>query len=328
MIKFSPRRNAGTASTAGTTGQVLYFRGSAAAKVINFDDSPAGPQPAPRMMAEEDWSLLFNAVQERLTQAVSAQASAGANPLPALQAQLQTVVLECVEALQQLHDAQQHTRIHHQHLALDMFDTRTALAQLRAELSGTQLREQQARHQARHDGLTQLPNRDHFDERLQQALSAAPMRTQALAVMFIDLDGFKPINDLHGHAVGDALLKIVAARLAQSMRSSDLVARLGGDEFACLLTGLSGHEPLSQFARKLFDHVAEPIQIGPLRLSVRPSIGIALRRAQDTSAAALLSQADAAMYLAKREKTGHAFAQAGFKPNQPLAPALPASEAI
>lgn len=322
MIKLSNRRTAGTVNTIGaprTTGQVLHFRSSPLHRVIHFDESPAGPQPAPLTIAEEDWSLLFSAVQDRLTRAVTAQTKAGAAFSPALQALLQAKVLECVEALQQLHEAQKHTRVHHQHLALDRFDTRTALAQLRAELSGTQLREQQARHQARHDGLTQLPNRDYFDQCLQQALNEPHVTRQALAVMFIDLDGFKPINDVHGHAVGDELLKIVSARLAQSMRSSDLVARLGGDEFACLLTGLSGlsgHESLSQFARKLFDHVAEPIQIGPLSLSVRPSIGIAMQQAGDTNAASLLSRADAAMYLAKREKTGHAFAESGLKPNQ------------
>jgi diguanylate cyclase (GGDEF)-like protein len=303
MIKYVPRRTAGTANTPRTTGQVLRFRGTPLAQAINFDDSPAGPKPAPPTIAAEDWSDLFNAVQERLTQAVNAQAGAGTDASPATQAHLQTVVRECVEALQQLHEAQKHTRVQSQHMALDMFDTRTTLAQLRAELSGTQAREQQARHQAQHDGLTQLPNRDHFGARLQQAISDP----QALAVMFIDLDGFKPINDIHGHATGDELLKIISARLAQSVRSSDLVARLGGDEFACLVTGLSNHEQLSHFARKLFDHVAEPIQIGPLRLSMRPSIGIAMRQALDTSAATLLNEADTAMYLAKREKTGHAF---------------------
>ncbi len=315
MIKYVPRRTAGTTNSPRTTGQVLRFRGTPLAQAINFDDSPAGPKPAPLTIAAEDWSDLFNAVQERLTQAANAQANAGPDTSPATQARLQTTVRECVEALQQLHEAQKHTRAQSQHMALDMFDTRTALAQLRAELSGTQAREQQARHQAQHDGLTQLPNRDHFGTRLQQALS----NPQALAVMFIDLDGFKQINDAHGHAVGDELLKIVSARLAQSVRSSDLVARLGGDEFACLVAGLSNHEQLSHFARKLFDHVAEPIQIGPLRLSMRPSIGIAMRQAPDTSAATLLSQADTAMYLAKREKTGHAFFDTLFKPNKPLA---------
>jgi diguanylate cyclase (GGDEF)-like protein len=303
MIKLSARQTAGSSNTTRISGQVLHFRCAPPVQAINFDDSPAGPTSAPLTIAAEDWSDLFNAVQERLTRATDAQAEAGPDASPATQARLQAIVRECVEALQQLHDAQKHTLARSQHMALDVFDTRTELAQLRAELSGTKAREQQARHQAQHDSLTQLPNRDHFGTRLEQATSEA----QALAVMFIDLDGFKSINDVHGHATGDELLKIVSARLAQNIRSSDLVARLGGDEFACLVTGLTNHKQLSQFARKLFDHVAEPIQIGPLRLSMRPSIGIAMRQTPDASAATLLSQADSAMYLAKREKTGHAF---------------------
>lgn len=307
MIKLAPRQTTGTYCATRTAGLVLNFRSPRAVQALHFNDGPNGPPPeAPSTIAPEDWSDLFNAVQERLNQAVAAQGCAGPDASPAQLAHLASVVRECVEALQQLHVAQVHTRVHHQRTELEMFDARTALAQLRAELSGSKVREQQARHQALHDGLTQLPNRDHFGNRLQQAAD----ESQALAVMFIDLDGFKQVNDAHGHATGDELLKIVSARLAQNVRSSDLVARLGGDEFACLVTGLSNHQHLSDLARKLFDQVAQPIQIGPLSLSMRPSIGIALRQAPDTSATTLLSQADTAMYRAKRDKTGHAFYRA------------------
>lgn len=306
MMKLKARQTAGTFKMPSITGKVLQFRSAPAAQAIDFINSAASPQTWVPTIDPEDWSDLFDAVQDRLSQAVAAQGSAGPEAAPAQLARLAHVVSECGDALQKLHDAQIHTRVRHQQMALEMFDTRTALAQLRSELSGTKAREQQARHQSLHDGLTQLPNRDHFGHRLQQAA----IQPQALAVMFIDLDGFKQINDLHGHATGDELLKIVSARLAQNVRSSDLVARLGGDEFACLVTGLSDQQQLSEFARKLFDHVAQPIQIGPLSLSMRPSIGIALRQTPDTCATTLLSQADTAMYLAKREQTGHAFYQA------------------
>ena len=103
------------------------------------------------------------------------------------------------------------------------------------------------------------------------------------------------------------MLRIVAARLTQTVRAEDMVSRLGGDEFACLLGGLPSREKLSHLARNLVDVVSAPVKIGQIKLTVRPSIGIALCQSDGATAEALLKNADAAMYRAKRGQTGYAF---------------------
>ena len=183
----------------------------------------------------------------------------------------------------------------------------TALAQARAELVGTQAGERRARHLALHDSLTSLPNRGHFVERLENALALTAPQRRALGVMYLDLDDFKPINDAHGHAAGDELLRIVAARLSRVMRAEDMVSRLGGDEFGCLLSGLDDRAQLVQLAGKVFDAVSAPCKVGPLRLVVRPSIGIAMCPGDGDTSEVLLHNADAAMYQAKRLGLRHAF---------------------
>jgi diguanylate cyclase len=165
----------------------------------------------------------------------------------------------------------------------------------------------QLRRQAFCDPLTALPNRLLFEERLNQTLQRVGRTPSAMAVLFIDLDGFKPINDAHGHDIGDQVLRIVAARLSRSVRSDDMVGRLGGDEFACLLSNLPSREQLCHLACKLVDAVAAPIQLGGLELTVRPSIGIATCPADGVTAPELLRNADAAMYRAKRSGSGYAF---------------------
>lgn len=186
------------------------------------------------------------------------------------------------------------------------------LAALRAELTATRAElqhlrdcERRARHRAEHDGLTSLPNRESFRARL-DALLAGPA-PPALAVMFLDLDDFKAVNDAHGHAVGDALLCIVAQRLARGLRDSDMVCRLGGDEFACLLSGSMSPAPLAELACALYQRVAAPLSIGALRLRVHLSIGIARCPCDGDSSALLLDAADRAMYDAKRRRSGYAF---------------------
>jgi diguanylate cyclase (GGDEF)-like protein len=198
-------------------------------------------------------------------------------------------------------------RQQNQQLRQDLSDAQAALAQALADLAGTQAGERQARHLAMHDGLTALPNRRFFGERLAQALVHSDPRRPGPAVLFLDLDDFKPINDAHGHAAGDELLKIVAARLAGTVRAGDMVSRLGGDEFACLREEFPGHDKLCRLACKLFDAVSAPVRIGGLRLSVRPSIGIAVGPTDGDTAEMLLRNADLAMYRAKRQKTGYAF---------------------
>ena len=198
-------------------------------------------------------------------------------------------------------------RYRRRQLEREVFVARAALVQTRADLVGTQAGEKQARHLALHDGLTSLPNRSFFRERLDQALAGVDLPRPALAVLYLDLDGLKQINDAHGHQAGDKLLGIVAARLAHAVRAEDMMSRLGGDEFACLVVDYLKREQLSQLARKLFNVVSAPLKIGKLELVVRPSIGIAIFPADGVTAEALLRSADAAMYQAKRQQTGHAF---------------------
>jgi diguanylate cyclase (GGDEF)-like protein len=128
---------------------------------------------------------------------------------------------------------------------------------------------------AYHDELTGLPNRAMLKLIQQKAISHA-MRTQQLkALMFIDLDGFKPVNDTLGHRCGDQLLAAVGERLRASIRQSDTIARVGGDEFAMLVTGLDKPETAATLAHKLLDSLARPFALRGQRIEVRASIGIA-----------------------------------------------------
>lgn len=179
-----------------------------------------------------------------------------------------------------------------------------ATAQL--EVRQARLGELQARHESPHDSLASLPKRSSFSACLNQSLRG-DHATPALAVLFVGLHPFMPINDRHSHHGGDELLKIVAGRLRRAMRQQNMVCRLGGDEFACILTGPGGREQLSQTAAQLFDAVSAPLELGGQRLSVRPSIGIALCPTDGTTAATLFKHADSAMVRAKRNQLGFAF---------------------
>lgn len=196
----------------------------------------------------------------------------------------------------------------HQRLAA----AQTELRQLRALLEKTREGERAARYLANHDGLTALPNRRAFAEHLAQALVRSALLDSDLAVMFIDLDHFKAINDTHGHRVGDQLLAVVGSRLAQTLRAADIAARLGGDEFACLLLHAPSEAHIAQVATKLVDGIAAPIQLGGLRLQVQASIGIAVRHpGQVLDAEQLMGCADRAMYQAKRRQCRYLFARPG-----------------
>jgi len=251
---------------------------------------------------------LFRAVKARLRNTVDVHLTALTLPLADVAAdQIRRRVLECVSALDQLHMTLTNEADRRYRLELELFEARSALAQARSELVCTCAEEVRSRHMALHDGLTHLPNRNHFHDRLTEALALSQATQQSLAVLYLDLDGFKPINDAHGHETGDALLKIVAARLTRTVREEDMASRVGGDEFACLLGGIPTRDQLAELARKLVCAISATVQIGHLVLQVRPSIGIALCPADVDSADALLKTADAAMYRAKRRQTGYAF---------------------
>jgi diguanylate cyclase (GGDEF)-like protein len=159
---------------------------------------------------------------------------------------------------------------------------------------------------ALHDALTGLPNRLLLDDRLRHGLLHAQRRGEPLAVMLLDLNGFKHVNDTLGHHVGDRLLQQLAPRLATPLRKSDTLARLGGDEFAVLLAPPTDLEQAGQAAERLVAALAEPFTVDGARLEVGASVGVALYPDHGVEASELLRRADAAMYAAKRSGLGFA----------------------
>jgi diguanylate cyclase (GGDEF)-like protein/PAS domain S-box-containing protein len=153
-------------------------------------------------------------------------------------------------------------------------------------------------HLAHHDALTGLPNRTAFMERLDLQIGHAREAGGSLALLFVDLDHFKRVNDSLGHLVGDALLKTVAARISASLRATDLVARFGGDEFIVLLADAT-RDDVAEVAHKLLRAVEVPVDADGRSLSVTPSVGIAMFPDDGTSATELIKNADTAMYIAK-----------------------------
>lgn len=158
---------------------------------------------------------------------------------------------------------------------------------------------------AHHDVLTGLANRALFLMLEEHALTRARDSGQPLALLFIDIDGFKPINDTHGHGVGDQLLVAISERLRASVKRTDITARFGGDEFLILLTRLPDTEVPAALARKLLGLLAEPFMLAGQRIEVRASIGIAIYPEHGSDAASLLAHADRAMYCAKKMGGNH-----------------------
>jgi diguanylate cyclase (GGDEF)-like protein len=154
-------------------------------------------------------------------------------------------------------------------------------------------------HRAMHDQLTGLPNRELLMDRLSVALARLGRQGTAVGVLFIDLDGFKEVNDVHGHDVGDELLVSVAARLRREVRDGDTVARFGGDEFVVLCEDLVRVEAAEPLARRLADAVAQPLSTGDRLLVVQASIGVVVEQNPATSAESLVKRADEEMYRVK-----------------------------
>lgn len=172
---------------------------------------------------------------------------------------------------------------------------------LRREVRERRQTEERLRHLAQHDALTGLPNRVLLRDRLVQAVAKAHRERRRVAVMMLDLDDFKRINDTFGHPLGDRLLRIVAERLSAGVRASDTVARLGGDEFAVIQTGLEGIDGAAVLAQKLLDALGRPIELDGHDIHIGGSIGIAVHPEDGAEPADLLAHADMAMYRAKRE---------------------------
>jgi diguanylate cyclase len=170
-----------------------------------------------------------------------------------------------------------------------------------------------ARHAALNDGLTDLPNRALFDDRLPHELAQAKRHGWTIAVMFVDLDKFKEVNDTYGHEAGDSILRTIARRLDNNTRSEDTVSRYGGDEFLLLLTETQNEEHVALIANKLIEAIQAPcyVSVNDVSIchSIKASIGIACFPKDGDTAEALVKRADAAMYVAKGTKSGFAFAE-------------------
>jgi diguanylate cyclase (GGDEF)-like protein/PAS domain S-box-containing protein len=185
--------------------------------------------------------------------------------------------------------------------AIEMIENITARKEAEDKLRA---HAEQSEYQALHDSLTGLPNRVLFADRLQQAALGSARSGSAVVVLMVDLDGFKEINDLHGHHAGDLVLQAVAERLGHAVRSSDTVGRLGGDEFGIVLPEWVPSTDIAALVEKLEASVGDPIDIGEVAVRVGASIGVASYPGDGDDLESVLRKADAAMYEAKRGRAG------------------------
>ena len=155
--------------------------------------------------------------------------------------------------------------------------------------------------QASHDALTRLPNRVLLKDKLEQSLSEAEKNDTMLTLFFIDLDGFKPVNDQYGHDQGDKVLKIIAQRLLETIRNDDLVARLGGDEFVITLLTFNEHDEIINALNRVMNTISQPIPVGSANVVLSASIGVTIYPDDYSDADTLLRHADQAMYIAKQQ---------------------------
>ncbi len=183
-----------------------------------------------------------------------------------------------------------------------------------SDLSRLLAAEKQLAYLAHYDALTQLPNRHLFSDRLELGIAQAKRAGQRFALLFVDLDNFKPVNDTYGHLAGDIVLKEIATRLVTSVRESDTVARLGGDEFVIIAPGLSGEAEIGRLCAKLIEAIGRPIPVEGRHLIISASFGCAVFPEHGNDALTLLKRADDTMYRAKKAGGGH-YALFGPLPN-------------
>jgi diguanylate cyclase (GGDEF)-like protein len=175
-----------------------------------------------------------------------------------------------------------------------------ALCSISTDITERKDFENDIQHMAQHDALTHLPNRALFNDRLKQAISAAQRNKSRLALMFIDLDKFKPVNDTYGHGVGDLLLKEVALRIQGCLRESDTAARIGGDEFVVLLPSIETKQDAGKVGAKILYALNQPFALAGHTLEISGSIGIAVYPEHGKDEKLLVKSADIAMYHAKK----------------------------
>lgn len=181
----------------------------------------------------------------------------------------------------------------------ELANTKTDLAEVRDDLSKARVKTEAAQQMALQDALTGLPNRASFEQSLDHGLIQAKRHGWGLAVLFIDIDKFKSINDSYGHDLGDQVLLMVANRLKSFVRDEDIVSRWGGDEFVCLLLEVKQEADVTQLAEKMVNRIAEAYEVNGHVLSIIASIGIAIYPADGDTSDILFKNADTAMYKAK-----------------------------
>jgi len=179
-----------------------------------------------------------------------------------------------------------------------------ALRDAHHALALSEARESVAWRTATRDALTGLPNRMAFEERLTAQIADHAVDRQGFCLLFVDLDGFKAVNDQHGHAAGDVALKIIGARLVHALRGEDWVSRYGGDEFVCLLPQVVQEAHAQIIVRKLMRSVAAPCRIGAVSVRLSASVGLAMFPEDAGNVADLVARADRAMLTAKSQRSG------------------------
>lgn len=240
---------------------------------------------------------------------VKQEIARGATMLPAIKTledseNLEAKVQECADDLLGVTDTLAQGIEDLKHIEIALTRARTSLVETEHALTTAQAEEKKATQRALHDSATGLPNRSLFDDRLAHGISLAKRHHWTLAVMFLDLNRFKSINDDHGHAAGDLVLKEVAQRLSRHARDEDTVCRNGGDEFLYLLMNPKTQVDVERVATVVLKNLAQPIEVGGLALVVNSSIGIALYPDDGITGDELIGHADAAMYRAKKGSRG------------------------
>ncbi len=216
-------------------------------------------------------------------------------------------VQECVDDLHEVNETLSQGIDDLHRIEITLSKSRKALADTERALATAEEEGKKAQLRALHDSTTGLPSRDLFDARLAHAISLAERHNWTLAVMFLDLDRFKSINDTHGHAAGDRVLKEVAKRLLHHSRDEDTVCRNGGDEFLYLLVNPQGSENIERIAGAVLKYIAEPIDIGDMQVVINSSVGIAVYPDNGATGEQLIRNADTAMYSAKKRTSGCVF---------------------
>ncbi len=246
---------------------------------------------------------------------VKEKIAGGATTVPARKAladgeKVESHVQDAAAGLLEVNETLAHATEDLQHTQLALTKARQELADTEASLATARSEEKEARQRALHDAKTGLPNRDLFDDRLAHGISLADRHDWTLAVLFLDLNLFKDINDTHGHAAGDKVLKEVAERLSWQARDEDTVCRNGGDEFLYLLMNPKGRGNIDRIVRAILRTIAQPIAVQGEQLVITSSIGIAIYPDNGTSGDQLIQNADAAMYRAKERKAHYMFSDA------------------